>query len=83
MEIAKQLDGPAVIYHFLYHANTKQQTETAPDLQCAWCSIDCKALYSLLKHLKLCHPRFNVTYLVSVLSLFYMTKQNILKKKIL
>lgn len=62
MEVAKQLDGPSVVYHFLYNGNTKQQTETAPDLQCAWCSIDCKTLYSLLKHLKLCHPRFNVTY---------------------
>lgn len=32
---------------------------------CIWCSLDCMGLYSLLKHLKLCHARFNFKYVPS------------------
>ncbi|CAK1586016.1 unnamed protein product [Parnassius mnemosyne] len=51
-----------IIYQFLYNNNSRQQTEACDDLHCPWCSLDCGALYSLLKHLKLCHSRFNFTY---------------------
>ncbi|RLU17543.1 hypothetical protein DMN91_009778 [Ooceraea biroi] len=40
----------------------RQQTEACEDLHCPWCSLDCGKLYSLLKHLKLCHSRFTFTY---------------------
>ncbi|XP_059053735.1 polycomb protein suz12-B isoform X2 [Achroia grisella] len=51
-----------IIYQFLYNNNSRQQTEACDDLHCPWCSLDCGTLYSLLKHLKLCHSRFNFTY---------------------
>lgn len=52
-----------IIYQFLYNNNSRQQTEACDDLHCPWCSLDCGTLYSLLKHLKLCHSRFNFTYI--------------------
>lgn len=55
-----------IIYQFLYNNNSRQQTEACDDLHCPWCSLDCGTLYSLLKHLKLCHSRFNFTYFVSI-----------------
>lgn len=51
-----------VDYHFIYNNNTRQQTEACKDYQCPWCSLNCMALYGLLKHLKLCHARLNFTY---------------------
>ncbi|PFX29034.1 polycomb protein suz12-like [Stylophora pistillata] len=51
-----------VFYQFIYNNNTRQQTEARDDFFCPWCSIDCRGLYSLLKHLKLCHRRFIFTY---------------------
>jgi len=51
-----------IFYQFIYNNNTRQQTEAREDLYCPWCSIDCRELYSLLKHLKLCHRRFIFTY---------------------
>ncbi|XP_076328855.1 polycomb protein Su(z)12 isoform X2 [Tachypleus tridentatus] len=51
-----------VFYQFLYNNNTRQQTEARDDLHCPWCSLNCVELYSLLKHLKLCHSRFIFTY---------------------
>ncbi|XP_067206801.1 polycomb protein suz12-B [Linepithema humile] len=51
-----------IVYQFLYNNNSRQQTEACEDLHCPWCSLDCGKLYSLLKHLKLCHPRFTFTY---------------------
>lgn len=51
-----------IFYQFIYNNNTRQQTEAREDLYCPWCSIDCRRLYSLLKHLKLCHRRFIFTY---------------------
>ncbi|KAL1129190.1 hypothetical protein AAG570_013720 [Ranatra chinensis] len=59
---SKLRDRPSVVYQFLYNNNSKQQTEASCDMHCPWCSIDCRTLYSLLKHLKLCHPRFSFTY---------------------
>lgn len=54
-----------IVYQFLYNNNSRQQTEACEDLHCPWCSLDCGKLYSLLKHLKLCHSRFTFTYVVS------------------
>lgn len=51
-----------IIYQFVYNNNSRQQTEACEDLHCPWCSVDCGGLYALLKHLKLCHPRFSFTY---------------------
>ncbi|XP_063976652.1 polycomb protein suz12-B [Diachasmimorpha longicaudata] len=51
-----------IVYQFLYNNNSRQQTEACEDLHCPWCSLDCGRLYSLLKHLKLCHSRFTFTY---------------------
>lgn len=54
-----------VIYHFMYGSNSQQQTESRDDLRCPWCSLNCMQLYSLMKHLKLCHPRYQFIYAVS------------------
>jgi polycomb protein SUZ12 len=54
-----------IVYQFLYNNNTRQQTEACDDLHCPWCSLNCGTLYALLKHLKLNHPRFGFTYVVS------------------
>ncbi|XP_065360772.1 polycomb protein Su(z)12 isoform X2 [Calliphora vicina] len=51
-----------IVYNFLYNNNTRQQTEYTQEVICPWCGLDCMRLYSLLKHLKLCHARFNFTY---------------------
>lgn len=55
-----------IVYQFLYNNNSRQQTEACEDLHCPWCSLDCGKLYSLLKHLKLCHSRFTFTYVVNI-----------------
>ncbi|XP_046581921.1 polycomb protein SUZ12-like isoform X2 [Haliotis rubra] len=51
-----------IFYQFLYNNNTRQQTEAREDLRCPWCSINCMQLYSLLKHLRLDHARFDFLY---------------------
>uniref|UniRef100_A0A673IF75 Polycomb protein suz12-A n=1 Tax=Sinocyclocheilus rhinocerous TaxID=307959 RepID=A0A673IF75_9TELE len=51
-----------VYYQFLYNNNTQQQTEARDDLHCPWCTLNCRKLYSLLKHLKLSHSRFIFNY---------------------
>jgi polycomb protein SUZ12 len=56
---------PRIVYQFLYNNNSRQQTEAREDLHCPWCSLNCMELYALLKHLKLSHPRFLFTYVVS------------------
>lgn len=56
--------GGRIIYNFLYHNNSLQQTESRGDMRCPWCSLLCGKLYSLLKHMSLCHPRFLFTYTV-------------------
>ncbi|KAF3845916.1 hypothetical protein F7725_002994 [Dissostichus mawsoni] len=47
---------------FQYNHNTRQQTEARDDLHCPWCTLNCRKLYSLIKHLKLSHSRFNFNY---------------------
>ena len=61
-----------VLYQFVYNNNSRQQTEARRDFHCPWCSLNCIALYSLLKHLKLCHARFNFTYVVSVIKFYFL-----------
>ncbi|KAJ3663017.1 hypothetical protein Zmor_007328 [Zophobas morio] len=51
-----------IVYQFVYNNNSRQQTEACEDLHCPWCSINSDQLYTLLKHLKLCHSRFTFTY---------------------
>nr|XP_039264811.1 polycomb protein suz12-A-like [Styela clava] len=51
-----------VFYQFMYNNNTRQQTESRDDFYCPWCQLNCMALYGLMKHLKLCHPRFLFRY---------------------
>lgn len=51
-----------VFYQFMYNNNTQQQTESRDDFLCPWCQLNCMALYGLMKHLKLCHPRFLFSY---------------------
>lgn len=63
MAIVKLHDiASRIIYHFIYNNNSSQQTETCDNFNCPWCGLHCLTLYSLLKHLKLCHARFNFTY---------------------
>jgi len=59
----KTVDKPTrIVYQFLYNNNSRQLTEAREDLHCPWCGLNCMVLYSLLKHLKLSHPRFLFTY---------------------
>uniref|UniRef100_A0A665TEQ0 Polycomb protein suz12-B-like n=1 Tax=Echeneis naucrates TaxID=173247 RepID=A0A665TEQ0_ECHNA len=51
-----------VFVQFQYNNNTRQQTEARDDLHCPWCTLNCRKLYSLLKHLKLSHSRFIFNY---------------------
>ena len=61
---------PRIVYQFLYNNNSRQQTDARNDLHCPWCALSCMELYALLKHLKLSHPRFLFTYVVSSLYTF-------------
>ncbi|XP_035510180.1 polycomb protein suz12-like [Morone saxatilis] len=51
-----------IFYQFQYNNNTRQQTEARDDLHCPWCTLNCRKLYSLIKHLKLSHSRFIFNY---------------------
>lgn len=51
-----------ILYHFLYKHNTRIITSKS-DTECPFCSLNCMELYSLLKHLKLNHPRFLFNYM--------------------
>ncbi|XP_068192192.1 polycomb protein suz12-A-like isoform X2 [Antennarius striatus] len=51
-----------VFYQFLYSNNSRQQTEARDDLHCPWCTLNCRRLYGLLKHLQLSHARFAFSY---------------------
>uniref|UniRef100_A0A182JRA7 Uncharacterized protein n=1 Tax=Anopheles christyi TaxID=43041 RepID=A0A182JRA7_9DIPT len=55
-------DTKRVIYHFIHNNYSRQRTENRVDFTCPWCSLNCGVLYSLLKHLKLCHARLNFNY---------------------
>lgn len=61
-ERAGKQDKMQIIYQFIYNNNSRQQTEACEDFHCPWCSMNCNQLYTLLKHLKLCHARFTFTY---------------------
>lgn len=54
-----------VDYCFIYNNNTRQQTQACDFFTCPWCKLNCIELYALLKHLKLCHARFNFTFVPS------------------
>ncbi|XP_045464922.1 polycomb protein SUZ12 [Harmonia axyridis] len=58
----KKSEKIQIVYQFVYNNNSRQQTEACEDLHCPWCSLNCDQLYTLLKHLKLCHSRFTFTY---------------------
>uniref|UniRef100_A0A182FB43 Uncharacterized protein n=1 Tax=Anopheles albimanus TaxID=7167 RepID=A0A182FB43_ANOAL len=65
----KQLDADAsssnvkyVVYQFTHTNFTRQRTEHTLVFRCPWCSVNCGALYPLLKHLKLVHARFGFNY---------------------
>lgn len=60
--INNDLEKLQIVYQFVYNNNSRQQTEACEDLHCPWCSLNCNQLYTLLKHLKLCHSRFTFTY---------------------
>uniref|UniRef100_A0A182PKE7 C2H2-type domain-containing protein n=1 Tax=Anopheles epiroticus TaxID=199890 RepID=A0A182PKE7_9DIPT len=55
-------DTKKVIYNFIHNNYSHQRTEYRTDYKCPWCSLNCSVLYSLLKHLKLCHARLNFNY---------------------
>ncbi|XP_052455309.1 polycomb protein suz12-B [Carassius gibelio] len=60
--LCEPLQKLRIFYQFLYNNNTRQQTEARDDLHCPWCTLNCRKLYSLLKHLKLSHSRFIFNY---------------------
>lgn len=47
-----------IAFQFIYNNISRQSTEPSPSLECPWCHVNCMSLYSLLKHLQLCHARF-------------------------
>lgn len=50
-----------LVYQFI-HKNYRQKTELWDRLKCPWCSLKTVNLYTLLKHLTLCHCRFKFKY---------------------
>lgn len=50
------------MFQFIFNNSTKQQTEERSDHICPWCSINCMRIYSLMKHLRLCHARLLFSY---------------------
>uniref|UniRef100_A0A0A9Z6A9 Polycomb protein Suz12 n=1 Tax=Lygus hesperus TaxID=30085 RepID=A0A0A9Z6A9_LYGHE len=53
-------ESKTIIYQFSYNnSKSHQHTEASNDLICPWCWLNCITVFSLLWHLKLCHPRFN------------------------
>lgn len=65
VDLQQSAEKTQIIYQFIYNNNSRQQMEPCDNFCCIWCSLDCMVLYSLLKHLKLCHARFNFTYVPS------------------
>lgn len=51
------------IFQFIVNNSTKQRTEDRSDYVCPWCSLNCVQVYSLMKHLKLCHARLLFQYI--------------------
>ena len=54
------------MFQFIFNNSTKQQTEERTDFICPWCSINCMRIYSLMKHLRLCHARLLFSYVEDV-----------------
>lgn len=65
VDVPKSTEKAQIIYQFIYNNNSRQQMEPCDNFCCIWCSLDCVVLYSLLKHLKLCHARLNFKYVPS------------------
>lgn len=57
--------GGGVNYHFFYNNNVGLKTQECKFHACPFCKLNCLFLYSLLKHLKLCHARFSFRYVPS------------------
>jgi len=57
-------EGPQkeIYYHFRYKHSTRAIT-TNSNTNCPFCQLNCRELFSLLKHLKLTHPRFLFNYM--------------------
>lgn len=73
-------EEPTIVrYHFLYNSSRRQQTEMRNDFHCPWCSLNCTQLPGLLRHLRLCHPRFNFTHVVCYKYSFYHVRRNSIK----
>lgn len=51
------------IFQFVVNQTIKQRMEERTDFVCPWCSVNCMRIYSLMKHLKLCHARFAFQYI--------------------
>ncbi|XP_070490372.1 polycomb protein suz12-A [Chironomus tepperi] len=56
------VEKKAFIFQFIVNNSTKQRTEERSDFICPWCSLNCIRIYSLIKHLKLCHARLLFQY---------------------
>lgn len=54
-----------IAFHFVHNNVSHQTTEQTNSMDCPWCSLNCLSLYSLLKHLKLCHARFAFNFVHS------------------
>lgn len=52
-----------IAFHFVHNSVSHQTTEQTNSMECPWCNLNCLSLYSLLKHLKLCHARFAFNFL--------------------
>jgi len=61
-EISELAKSTRIFYQFIYNNSSRKQTEAQEGLQCPWCSLNCRRLYGLLKHLKLFHQRFSILY---------------------
>jgi polycomb protein SUZ12 len=61
--IKSESASKSFVFQFVVNNVYKQQTEERSDFMCPWCSLNCIRIYSLMKHLKLCHARFLFQYI--------------------
>lgn len=54
-----------IAFHFVHNNVSHQTTQNTSSMDCPWCNLNCLSLYSLLKHLKLCHARFAFNFVQS------------------
>lgn len=47
-----------VNYQFIYNDTMSQKTKAIEPFICPWCKLNCRYLKALMKHLTLCHSRF-------------------------